>query len=95
MTKQCQLIYKSILLRSKLLKICSSRFSTIGPQRVSKYETEYEKSIKSREEFWGAKANLIEWIEKPKKILDTSDSPFEKWFVLNDSLIISFSALNV
>ena len=78
MIRQYQIVYKSVLSRSKLL---SHRFSTFGAQRASsKYEAEYEKSIKSREEFWGSKANLIEWIEKPKKILDTSNSPFEKWF---------------
>lgn len=43
------------------------------------YEQAFRKSIEEPEKYWGEKANLIEWFEKPKKILDRSNSPFDKW----------------
>lgn len=40
------------------------------------------------EKFWAEQADLIDWYEKPKTILDTSNPPFYRWFkdgVLNTS----------
>ena len=46
---------------------------------VKTYETEYRRSIEQPDEYWGEKKALIHWYEQPKKILDKSNSPFEKW----------------
>lgn len=32
------------------------------------------------EKFWGVISEEIEWIWKPKQILDNSDKQFPKWF---------------
>ncbi len=44
------------------------------------YEEHYKKSIENPEEYWASKIDLLEWYEKPKKILDRSKSPFEYWY---------------
>jgi hypothetical protein len=45
----------------------------------STYETEYKRSIEQPESYWNEKKDLIHWYEKPKRILDNANSPFEKW----------------
>jgi hypothetical protein len=58
------------------------KYSTSGHLfNKSRYEIEYEKSIKEPEKYWQSKVDLIEWIQKPKLILDKSNSPFEKWYL--------------
>lgn len=54
----------------------------VSSSNCSKYETEYRRSIERPEEYWGEKKDLIEWFEPPKRILDKSNSPFEKWYLL-------------
>ena len=45
-----------------------------------KYKEIYDKSIKNREDFWKEVSDEIFWYSKPKKILNSSNPPFYKWF---------------
>jgi hypothetical protein len=65
------------------LKFSSSKrwLSVSSPLRRQLFDKEYEESIKNPERFWAEKSKLIEWYKKPEKILDNTNSPFEKWFV--------------
>jgi hypothetical protein len=58
---------------------CSIRKSHTSSKAKGTYEEHYKKSIESPEEYWASKVDLIDWYEKPKKILDRSKSPFEYW----------------
>ena len=58
------------------------------------FDIEYNESIKNPEEFWFKKLNSIEWFKTPEKILDNSNSPFNKWFV-NGSVNASYNCLDV
>ncbi len=40
----------------------------------------YNHSINDKESFWKAAAEAVHWNKKPETILDTSESPFNKWF---------------
>jgi hypothetical protein len=56
----------------------STRASSFD-QTKSQYQLELEHSLKNPRDFWQTKVNLVEWVEKPKGILDDSNSPFDKW----------------
>ena len=45
-----------------------------------KYKQIYENSINKKEEFWKDVAEDIFWYKKPKKILNSDNPPFYKWF---------------
>lgn len=62
--------------------------------RQKTFDTEYSESIKNPEEFWFKKSNLIEWFKRPEKILDRSNTPFDRWFV-NGQLNASYNCLDV
>jgi len=44
------------------------------------YEQLYNKSINDREAFWKEAAKAVHWSKQPNTIIDTSESPFNKWF---------------
>src|SRR5690606_6274700 len=44
------------------------------------YRAAYEKSISSPEEFWGEQAQLVDWIRRPRQVLDSSRAPHHRWF---------------
>jgi hypothetical protein len=46
----------------------------------SNYDIEYQKSLSDPIKYWQSRVDLIEWIERPKLILDKSNPPFEKWY---------------
>lgn len=74
---------KQLSLTRKLFKslkpVTYSTHSTSFDQAKSQYQLELEHSLKNPREYWQTKVNLVEWIEKPKGILDDSNSPFDKW----------------
>ena len=90
------------MLRSYSFKVClnaiSKRFLSISSIKLKSarqlFDNEYEESLKNPERFWAKKAKLIEWYKKPEKILDNTNSPFEKWFV-NGELNASYNCLDV
>ena len=44
------------------------------------YDQVYNKSITDKEGFWQEAAEAVHWFKEPQTILDTSESPFNKWF---------------
>lgn len=46
----------------------------------TKYETEYGRWLEDPEGFWAHAAESIHWYKKWDQILDTSRTPFNKWF---------------
>jgi propionyl-CoA synthetase len=44
------------------------------------YRALHEKSIDDPEGFWGEQARLVDWIRKPKRVLDADRPPFYRWF---------------
>ena len=47
---------------------------------TTKYDEIYRKSIKDRETFWSEVSNEIFWYKEPKKILNSENPPFYKWY---------------
>ena len=47
---------------------------------TTKYNEIYRKSTQNKEAFWSDVANEIFWFKKPKKILNSNNPPFYKWF---------------
>ncbi len=56
-------------------------------------KAEWEKSIKTPQEFWAEKAKAIDWFKTWDKVLDDSNRPFYKWFA-GGVLNISYNALD-
>ena len=46
----------------------------------TKYLEIYQKSIKDAEGFWSDVAKDVFWYKKPKKILNSDNPPFYKWY---------------
>ena len=46
----------------------------------TKYLEIYQKSIKDVEGFWSDVAKDVFWYKKPKKILNSDNPPFYKWY---------------
>lgn len=49
-------------------------------KKFTTYKELYDFSLSNPEEFWKQKALNIDWAEFPQKILDSSNSPFYKWY---------------
>ena len=47
-----------------------------------KYLDDYKSSIENPEEYWAEHAEKISWFRKWDSVLDVSNPPFCKWFVL-------------
>lgn len=54
----------------------------------------YNHSINDKESFWEEASKSVHWHKKPTKILDTSDSPFNKWFP-DGQLNACYNALDI
>jgi propionyl-CoA synthetase len=44
------------------------------------YSEAFERSISDPAGFWGEQARLVDWIAKPRQVLDDSRPPFYRWF---------------
>ncbi len=44
------------------------------------YAEAFERSISDPAGFWGEQAALVDWIAKPRQVLDDSRPPFYRWF---------------
>jgi propionyl-CoA synthetase len=60
---------------------------------MSDYRSEYARSIEDREGYWAEQAGLVDWIRKPRRILDDDRPPFYRWFP-DASLNTCFNALD-
>jgi propionyl-CoA synthetase len=47
---------------------------------MGRYEDVYRRSLADPEGFWAEAARAIDWIEPWHKVLDRSNSPFDRWF---------------
>ncbi len=47
---------------------------------MSKYQAEFNRSIKERESYWGEIAKLVHWDKPWDKVLDDSNKPHYRWF---------------
>jgi hypothetical protein len=74
---------KEFLFTKKLFQPLNIVSYSTSDQTKSQYQLELEQSLKNPRDYWQTKANLVEWVEKPKGILDDSNSPFDKWFSFN------------
>ncbi|RVU30974.1 propionyl-CoA synthetase [Neptunomonas marina] len=44
------------------------------------YQAEYSKSIETPEQFWGEKAQAVEWFKQPETILSQDENGIYRWF---------------
>ena len=51
-----------------------------GSDFYKKYKEIYDSSISDKENFWKDISENIFWYKKPKKILNSDNPPFYKWF---------------
>ncbi|MFA5001866.1 MAG: propionyl-CoA synthetase [Methanolinea sp.] len=51
----------------------------MGIQKVG-YDEIYTRSLRDPEHFWGEAAEQVSWIRPWDRVLDTSNSPFTRWF---------------
>jgi propionyl-CoA synthetase len=75
----------------KLVKRDLLRYSTADQSRFTQ---EYNESVKDPEAFWAKKAGLVEWFRRPDRTFDSSESPFNKWFV-NGELNAAYNCVDV
>jgi propionyl-CoA synthetase len=47
---------------------------------VTGYSEAFDRSINDPAGFWGEQARLVDWIAKPRQVLDDSRPPFYRWF---------------
>ena len=47
---------------------------------INKYDNLYKESISNPEKFWGDAAKDVKWFSPYKKVLDSSNPPFYRWF---------------
>jgi propionyl-CoA synthetase len=47
---------------------------------VTGYAEAFERSISDPAGFWGEQAGLVDWIARPRQVLDDSRPPFYRWF---------------
>ncbi len=57
------------------------------------YEQTYRASIEDPEAFWAEQASAVDWIRKPRQVLDASAAPFYRWFP-DASMNTCFNALD-
>jgi propionyl-CoA synthetase len=47
---------------------------------MADYRTEHARSIEDPEGYWAEQARFVDWIKKPRKVLDDERPPFYRWF---------------
>jgi len=47
---------------------------------MGKYHDAYRASLADPEHFWAEQARLVDWVKKPRRILDAGNPPFYRWF---------------
>jgi propionyl-CoA synthetase len=47
---------------------------------MADYRAEHARSIEDPEGYWGEQAGLVDWIKKPRRVLDGDRPPFYRWF---------------
>ncbi len=57
------------------------------------YQVTYDRSLSDPEKYWGEQAGLIDWMAKPRQVLDVTGAPFYRWFP-DATLNTCFNALD-
>lgn len=71
------------LLKDLLINVnCLIPFEGSGSKLT--YREVYDRSISDPENFWGEVATGITWMKPWDRVLDHSNPPFTKWYVLID-----------
>ncbi len=60
---------------------------------MADYRTEHTRSIEDPAGYWAEQAQLVDWIKKPRRILDDDHPPFYRWFP-DATLNTCFNALD-
>ncbi|HQR25702.1 MAG TPA: propionyl-CoA synthetase [Nocardioides sp.] len=60
---------------------------------MGEYHEAYTRSISDPEGFWGEQADLVDWIRRPRTVLDASSPPFYRWFA-DGTLNTCYNALD-
>ncbi len=60
---------------------------------MADYLAEHARSIEDPEGFWAEQARLVDWIRKPRRVLDRERPPFYRWFP-DASLNTCYNALD-
>ena len=55
-------------------------FEYIAPAMPGAYEKAYEESLADPRSFWARAAEDIEWLRRPRAVLDDSEPPMVRWF---------------
>ena len=58
------------------------------------YDKVYQESVNEKENFWKSAAQAVHWFKQPETILDTSNSPFNRWFA-DGEINACYNALDV
>ncbi|MDX6327412.1 MAG: propionyl-CoA synthetase, partial [Nocardioidaceae bacterium] len=51
-----------------------------GSGGTGRYREVFERSLSDPAGFWGEQARLVDWIRRPRQVLDDSRPPFYRWF---------------
>ena len=57
------------------------------------YREAYDRSLRDPEGFWGDAARAVDWVHRPRQVLDSSRPPFSRWFP-DGTLNTCFNALD-
>ena len=57
------------------------------------YQQTYRRSLNDPEGFWGEQAALVDWVKRPRRVLDDTNAPFYRWFP-DATLNTCFNALD-
>ena len=60
------------------------------PYYNQKYLETYRRSLEEPEEFWSEIGQCVSWTKRWDKVLDNSEAPFTKWWVLLLLLLLLF-----
>src|SRR3954447_16187168 len=60
---------------------------------MADYRAEHARSIEDPEGYWAEQAQLVDWIKKPRRVLDDDHPPFYRWFP-DATLNTCFNALD-
>ena len=47
---------------------------------MADYRTEHARSVEDPEGYWAEQAQLVDWIRRPRRVLDDDRPPFYRWF---------------
>ena len=67
------------------ISVVSGRHFHNTPQHLRKlreYDDVFKKSVEDPEEFWGDQGDEIDWFQPYTKVMDNSNPPFTKWWVI-------------